>query len=88
MLVGIPVTFESGVTGHADVFRYDIAVFFARPVLDSDKRLELLRAAVTITCPQTDLDGIEARIVFANENYVVVQGLACLGARMSYPASF
>jgi hypothetical protein len=56
--------------------------------LDSDKRLELLRAAVTITCPQTDLDGIEARIVFANENYVVVQGLACLGARMSYPASF
>lgn len=87
-LVGIPATFENDVAGHADVFRDDIEVFFARPVLDGDKRLELLRAAVAITCPQTDIDGIEERIVFANENYIVVQGLSCLGAKTSNPASF
>ncbi|MEL6840655.1 MAG: hypothetical protein AAFP85_15290 [Pseudomonadota bacterium] len=78
-LVGIPVVFENGFHGHADVLRPDIELFFAAPVTSIDDRIELARRAVEITCPSTDLMDIASKVEFSGETYVVLVGLPCVG---------
>ncbi|MDG1458014.1 MAG: hypothetical protein P8Q92_09040 [Pseudoprimorskyibacter sp.] len=78
-LVGVPVTFDDGTEGHADVFRDDIELFFATPVINEEERLNLIRSAVGETCPSTDLEAIKERIAYFDETYVVLQNVPCRG---------
>ena len=78
-LVGIPVVFENGINGHADVWRSDIELFFAASVTNIDDRIELARRAVEITCPSSDLVDIASKVEFSSETYVVLVGLPCAG---------
>ncbi len=78
-LVGIPVVFENGFEGHADVLRSDIELFFAATVPNIDDRVDLARRAVEITCPSTDLTNIASKVAFSNDTYVVLVDLPCAG---------
>ena len=78
-LVGIPVVFENGSHGHVDVLRPDIELFFASPVTSIHHRTELVRRAVEITCPSTDLKDIASKVEFSGETYVVLVDVPCIG---------
>lgn len=78
-LVGVEIVLTDGSAGHADVFRQDIELFFAAPVMDQTEQKMLGQAAIRATCPQTDLRGIEDRIAYSNPTYVVFQNVPCLG---------
>ena len=78
-LVGVPITFEDGSPGHADVFRHDIELFFAAPVPDLEDRVALAQAAIRKTCPLTKVMGIRDNIEFSNQTYVVLQDVPCTG---------
>ncbi|WP_039017996.1 hypothetical protein [Halocynthiibacter namhaensis] len=78
-LVGIPIIFEDGSKGHADYFREDIEIFFAKPVTTKEERANLIHSAIGYTCPQTDIDGAQDKISYFDDTYVVLQNVSCLG---------
>lgn len=78
-LVGVPITFDDGSEGHADVFRDDIELFFAEPVISEEERINLIQSAVRVTCPRTDLIEIQDRIAYFNDTYIVLQNTPCRG---------
>jgi hypothetical protein len=78
-LVGVPITFDYGSTGHADVFRNDIELFFAAPVTSEEERINLIRSAVRVTCPQTDMEEIQDRVAYFNDTYIVLRNTPCRG---------
>lgn len=84
-LVGVPIVFADGSAGHADVFRDDIEIFFAAPVTVEEDRINLVRSAVRETCLQTDLEGVEDRVEYSDETYVVLQNVPCLGHALKAP---
>ena len=78
-LVGVPAVLPNGVEGHVDIFRDDIELFFASPVTLEENRNNIIRTAVSETCPQTNLEGITNLVVYFDDTYVVLQGISCLG---------
>lgn len=78
-LVGIPITFADGAHGHADVWRQDIELFFAAPVPDMEDRIDLARRAIRLTCPLTDMAGVQDKVEYADQTYVVLQDVPCRG---------
>lgn len=76
-IVGIPVTFSDGTPGHADVYRPDIELFFAKPVTRDDDRDTLIKAAIESACPFTDLNQILARVAYSDQAYVVLHNVPC-----------
>lgn len=78
-LVGIPTTFDNGFEGHVDVLRQDIELFFAMPIPDLESRIALAQLAIRETCPLTDLTGLQDKIEYSNQTYVVLQNVPCDG---------
>lgn len=78
-LVGQETVLADGTPAHADIFRDDIELFFARPIDDPKERARLIDEALLNTCPDTDRSDLRSRITYADQTYIVLQHVSCIG---------
>ena len=60
-------------------FEYAIEIGFRQDVEDPADRLSLAHSAIEITCPETDLTGLDAKVEVSEPRFMYIVDIQCFG---------
>lgn len=64
---------------HTDWWHYGIEIGFRQDVEDPADRLSLAHSAIEITCPKTDLTGLDAKVEVSEPRFIYIVDIQCFG---------